>query len=151
MNAQLAIVGLLVLLSLIVWMYARERGRVGRGNRHRPRVAGKGIEHLRRHGVTVAAERFLARRGYEVVGRQVTSRWTLWVDDQPHEVHNRADLLVERGGRRYVAEVKTGARAPNPTLPATRRQLMEYSHTFDVDGVLLVDMSAHKIRSVRFS
>ena len=37
-------------------------------------------------------------------------------------------LLVERRGRRFVAEVKTGERAPDPLARPTRRQLLEYAH-----------------------
>ena len=51
----------------------------------------------------------------------------------------RADLLVTRNGRRYVAEVKTGRTAPRLDCAATRRQLLEYRIAFGVDGVLLVD------------
>ena len=76
------------------------------------------------------------------------------IDGQPVEVRSRADLLVEwtRGSipRRFVAEVKTGRRAPEPTLPATRRQLLEYLHVFDVEGVLLVDMERRKIKRIGF-
>ena len=62
----------------------------------------------------------------------------------------RADLLVERDGRLYVADVKSGALATDPTLPATRRQLLEYLLAYEVDGALLVDMEARQIREVVF-
>ena len=74
-------------------------------------------------------------------------------------MHCRADLLVEARsrsgflrGQRFVAEVKTGERAIDPTHPATRRQLMEYLHVFEVDGVLLVDREAgvHSANCLRF-
>ena len=77
--------------------------------------------------------------------------WTLWVDGEPVDVRSRADGVVERDGLRFVAEVKTGQMAPNPRNPATRRQLLEYLHVFDVDGVLLVDMVQERILEVRFT
>ena len=56
-----------------------------------------------------------------------------------------------RAASRFVAEVKTGSRAPDPTLPATRRQLLEYTFVFGVDRVLLVDAQAGVIRTVTFA
>ena len=74
------------------------------------------------------------------------------VDGESWEVLCRADLLVEDAdGARFVAEVKTGRMAPEPTRPATRRQLLEYWLVFPVDGVLLVDMAAGRVRAVRFN
>lgn len=95
------------------------------------------------------AERLLGRLGYRVVERQVTGRWWLDVDGEPVEVTCRADLIVKRRRKRYVAEVKSGA-VRSPTAPAIRRQLLEYARTFDVDGVLLVDMGTHTVHTVRF-
>ena len=62
----------------------------------------------------------------------------------------RADLLVERGGRRYVAEVKTGEAAPSLATAATRRQLLEYLIAYRVDGVLLVDAERGSVHEVEF-
>jgi hypothetical protein len=58
--------------------------------------------------------------------------------------------VVAGGGLRYVAEVKTGAFAPRLETAATRRQLLEYRIAFDVDGVLLVDADAERVRLVEF-
>ena len=88
--------------------------------------------------------------GYGVVGRQPTRRWRMTIAGRPREVSSRADLLVERKGRRFVADVKTGGRAPDPRIPATRRQLMEYLLVFEVDGALLVDMERGRVREVEF-
>ncbi len=71
--------------------------------------------------------------------------WTMWIDGEPVEVGVRADLWVGLGERRYVAEVKTGGRAPDPTHPATRRQLLEYRVAFEPDGLLLVDAEEGRI------
>ncbi|MEZ4236293.1 MAG: hypothetical protein R3F59_09055 [Myxococcota bacterium] len=122
----------------------RATNRVRRNNRARARVARVG---------EIDAEALLAAHGFEVVGRQVTQRWSLWVDGEELEVHCRADLVVRpRRDRRarYVAEVKTG-RAANVRVPATRRQLLEYAMVFDVDGVLLLDMVHREIRRIEFS
>jgi hypothetical protein len=94
------------------------------------------------------AETLVARAGYEVVGRQVAGGWTVHADGEPMDVALRADLLVSRGGRIYVAEVKTGRVAPRLDCAATRRQLLEYRVAFGVDGVLLVDAEAKRVVSV---
>jgi hypothetical protein len=133
------VLALLLFVAALLWW--RALGRVGRANRHRNQVARRG---------EADAERLLLRAGYRVIDRQVTGRWTFLVDGEEVEVRCRADLIVEARGRRFVAEVKTGGRAPDPTHPATRRQLLEYTLAFDVDGVLLVDMAGARIHTVAF-
>jgi hypothetical protein len=136
-----AVAAVVALVATLGWWRAGTR--IGRGNRRRAAVARIG---------EVDAEALLAEHGFEVLGRQVTGRWSLWVDGDEQEVHCRADLVVRpRRDRRvrYVAEVKTG-RAVDPRVPATRRQLLEYAMVFDVDGVLLLDMEAREVRRVEF-
>ncbi len=96
------------------------------------------------------AEPLLRSLGYAVVARQAPATYDLTVDGEPCAVALRADLLVERGGRRFVAEVKTGRVAPRLETPATRRQLLEYRVAFDVDGVLLVDVDAGRVHALAF-
>lgn len=132
------LLALLLLLALVAWAW--ERGRASRASRARVRVAAEGEE---------AAEALLEAAGFTVVDRQVWAEWTMVVDGIATAVACRADLLVTRAGETFVAEVKTGERAPDPCLPATRRQLLEYALAFEVDGVLLVDMTSARVRSVR--
>lgn len=96
------------------------------------------------------AERILAAKGFRVIARQATARWRMAVDGEEVAFGVRVDLIVERRGLRYVAEVKTGERAPDPCLPATRRQLLEYSLVFGAAQVLLVDVPARTVRAVSF-
>ena len=133
-----------VLAALLVWNLASVRlTRLRRrlGIRARQRRAQRGERN---------AVRLLARRGYEVEAAQVTHGYQLWCDGESHAVQVRADYLVYQGGRRYLAEVKTGAEAPRLTSAATRRQLLEYAHAYDVDGILLVDMEEGRVRTVTF-
>ncbi len=108
----------------------------------------------RRFQSGAAAERaavdFARRNGYRVLSTQVAGKACIIVDGQPLESALRADLLLARWGRRYLGEVKSGHKAPNPQDRATRRQLLEYSLAFDVDGLLLFDMQAHRIRRIEF-
>jgi Holliday junction resolvase-like predicted endonuclease len=121
--------------------WIRGRSRVSRANRARQEVASDG---------ELAAERLLERRGFTILDRQVTVRWHIEVDGEPFPCASRADLLVQKRGRQFVAEVKTGSRAPDPTTPQTRRQLLEYLMAFPVHGALLVDMERRTIHEIRF-
>jgi hypothetical protein len=130
----LVAVGIALGLLLARWLR-------GFRSRARNRVAGQG---------EVEAEAILARAGYKVIDRQATAAWSMIVDGVEVPVEIRVDLLVSRRGRRYVAEVKTGERAPDPRHPPTRRQLLEYALVFDAREVLLVDVPAGELRAIAF-
>ena len=97
-----------------------------------------------------AAERLLERAGFHIDARHPEPEGPVACDGVVHPITVRADLLVSRGERRYVAEVKTGASAPRLETAATRRQLLEYAVAYEVDGVLLIDMEQRAIREVEF-
>jgi Holliday junction resolvase-like predicted endonuclease len=128
----------LAFLLLVLWRRAASRTR--RGNMRRGRRARR---------LEAQAERLLKRQGFVIVDRQVTLNWPMEVDGDLVQARLRLDLVVERGGLVYVAEVKSGS-AVRATAPETRRQLLEYRLACDVDGVLLVDMEAKQILEVRF-
>jgi hypothetical protein len=98
----------------------------------------------------VRAEALLRGLGYAILGRQVAVTYGVMIDGEPMSIDLRADYLVSLHDRRYVAEVKTGRLAPRIDTPSTRRQLLEYRLAFDVDGVLLVDAEAERVRTVVF-
>jgi hypothetical protein len=93
-------------------------------------------------------ESMLARAGYRIEARQCRGALELDVDGEPHRAELRCDLIVRRGARRYVAEVKTGARAPSLDHAPTRRQLIEYQLAFHADGILLVDPGSGRVRTI---
>lgn len=99
-------------------------------------------------GETDAAD-LLEQLGYIIVSRQERGTVRFFVDGQVHESTVRADLIVTKQGRTYVAEVKTGAQA-NVDLPNVRRQLFEYHHVFQTDGILFVDMNTRSVSKVVF-
>lgn len=94
------------------------------------------------------AEPLLERAGYKVRGRQVRASLEYQLDGEACVVEVQADYVVERDGRAWVAEVKTGRAAPRLATRATRRQLLEYAHAFDADGVLLVDADRGTVHRV---
>lgn len=135
-------VAVLALIVASLWVAARFR----RWWERRARV--------RRAARAQAAERdalaVLSEHGFRVLGRQVRQSWGLVADGDPLRFTLIADYVVERGGKRWVAEVKTGERALDLRHGPTRRQLLEYRQAFGADGVLLVDAEGRRLHDVRF-
>ncbi len=96
------------------------------------------------------AVQVIREAGYTILSDQAEHVWDVFVDGEAYPITLRADFLVRRDGRRYVAEVKTGRTAPDITCAATRRQLLEYRVAYDVAGVLLVDMESYTLHEVDF-
>ncbi len=96
------------------------------------------------------AREWLEDAGYVIVGAQVSGSYVVTIDGEAIAIGVRADYVVERRGRRFVAEVKTGAEATRIETTATRRQLLEYQIAFDCDGVLLIDANEGRIHTVTF-
>jgi len=134
----LLLFALLAIALAIAWRFAT---RASRASAQRNARARRGED---------AAERLLERSGFTILERQATRRWSFEVDGELHVAGVRADLLVTRNERLFVAEVKTGSLAPNPCHPATRRQLLEYWFVYEPDGLLLVDMERCEVREVCF-
>lgn len=131
------------LIALVVgMMLARKLDRL------RARRLGR-AHNLRGRKGELRAEKLLARHGYTLVSQQLRGSYQVQLGDELVEVELQADFLVERGGRTFVAEVKTGRHAPRFEHAETRRQLLEYQLGFGV-GVLLVDVENEVLREVRF-
>lgn len=131
---------LLALVALAVVLLVRRMLRSGVAHR-RARRSLRGEKR---------AAALLRDRGYRVHDAQLSITYHPRLAGQSWPVALRADYLVTRHGKRYVAEVKTGERAPSLGHPPTRRQLLEYSVAFEVDGVLLVDVEAGLVQEVEF-
>lgn len=131
---------LLALGLLVIWVVALS-GRGGRRSRRRNAHAQAG---------EARAEAILEGAGYAVLDRQVRGYTVVIVDGEALEVEVRVDFIVARGRREFVAEVKTGDYAPDPTHPPTRRQLLEYGRAFPDHGLLLVDAEAGVVMEIAF-
>ena len=123
----LTVLTVLVLLLVVLLVSALTRG--SRRARARVRRARTGEGD---------AEKLLQNHGYAVEDNQCRGEVVVKVDGQIRQFEVRADFLVWRQGRRFVAEVKTGDKVIELSHGSTRRQLLEYRRAFDVDGVLLV-------------
>ena len=142
MDLQLFIVvGLVVLVFMLLGLLVEARARAGAASRRRNARALEG-EFL--------AENLLEEAGFQIRGRQVAFTGTVWVDGAPMDFGIRVDLVLERNGHEYVAEVKTGDLAPDPRHGPTRRQLREYADLLPEHGVLLVDVEAGRVHEIEF-
>ena len=134
--------GILVLCcGLLLAMLRRAEQRGSRRSRRRTRRAVDGEQE---------AEALLEAEGYRILKRQHGRRSCLWVDGELLEFGVRVDLLVERDGETFVAEIKTGTRAPDPRHGPTRRQLREYAALFPECGLLLVDVDEERVQEIEF-
>ncbi len=93
--------------------------------------------------------KLLERNGYKVLDEQIKLNGYFFINDDLKEFELRPDLLVEKDGIRYIAEIKTGEVA-NPNNRNTRRQLHEYSYYSGHDIILLVDPINKSINRLSF-
>lgn len=109
------------------------------------------LRRIRAHGrdQEKKAPALMERRGYTVESIHPELRYTLWVDNQPVEVRLEADLIVSQRGKLMLVEVKTGKSA-SPRNILTRRQLLEYSLHYPVDGLLLLDVDQDQLYEIEF-
>ncbi len=96
------------------------------------------------------ARALLRAAGYRIVETQVAATARVRVDGEEESYRVVADALVRRRGRVFVAEIKSGTESATLANRFTRRQLLEYSTVFDVDGVLLVDARRGRVMRVEF-
>ena len=106
---------------------------------------------LRRRGKKgeKASIKLLEKNGYKILKKQIKLDGFLLFDDALRKFELRPDLLVEKDGIRYIAEIKTGEVA-NPSKGNTRRQLHEYSYYSGHDIILLVDPTKKPIKRISF-
>ena len=131
------VIALIAAVAFIIWL----RRKSGRNARRRSNRAVRGEQE---------AEMFLKQRGFKILDRQLRRKHSMLVDGERVSFEVRADLLVRKRFKTYIAEVKTGQLAPDPSAAQTRRQLLEYSLIFQEHGLLLIDMENKEIREITF-
>lgn len=98
----------------------------------------------------IQAEKLLIKNGYSILSKQEEFVYTLKENDNIVSIKVVPDFIAKKNGKRYVVEVKTGSSAPSITNSSTRRQILEYYHVFDCDGVILLDMEACLFKHIDF-
>lgn len=95
------------------------------------------------------AKSILRKNGYKILEEEKSTSCTFYVNGKPINFIVRFDFLVERKGKTFVAEVKTGL-AANEKNSSTRRQLLEYANIMKHDTILLVDATKGKLKEIKF-
>lgn len=123
-------------------------------------VAFRGVAWIRRRAFRRSMQRartlekralhFLEEQGFRCVETQVEKEAFFYLDGRKVPFRVRVDYLLERGGKRYVAEVKTGKQVETPEHPSVRRQLLEYALLFAPYSVLFVDGERKSVHEVSF-
>ena len=106
---------------------------------------------LRRRGKKgeKASIKLREKNGYKILKEQIKLDGFLLVDDALRKFELRPDLLLEKDGIRYIAEIKNGEVA-DPSNRNIRRQLHEYSYYSGHDIILLVDPTKKSIKRISF-
>jgi hypothetical protein len=97
-----------------------------------------------------AATKLLESNGYRIVARQDRRTYVVRQGDTKQNVELIIDFVVEKGGERLAAEVKSGGAAVGIERADTRRQLLEYQLALGCARVLLVDPERALITTLEF-
>ena len=133
----------LTLLLVLLGVWLETKWRVLRERRKSRAQAKRGFQGER------DAEKLLKKLGYTIVARHEPASYAMTLDGEPQAVQLQADFVLQREGKKFIAEVKTG-KAAKLEQAETRRQLLEYQLAFGVDSLLLIDADAKVVRTVRF-
>ena len=95
------------------------------------------------------AIKLLKKNGYKIESFQTTARGSLLQDDETINFFIRADLIVSKNKKKFIAEVKSGKGASIEEIN-TRRQLLEYSKVFNNKDIILIDTEKNKIKKIVF-
>ncbi len=95
------------------------------------------------------AIKLLKKNGYTIESFQTTAKGKLLQDDETVSFFIRADLIVSKDKKKFIAEVKSGKAASIEEIN-TRRQLFEYSKVFNNKNLILIDTEKNKIKKIEF-
>ena len=95
------------------------------------------------------AIKLLKKNGYKIESFQTTAKGKLLQDDETLTFLIRADLIVSKNKKKFIAEVKSGKAASIEEIN-TRRQLLEYAKVFNTKDLILIDTKKNKIKKIEF-
>lgn len=96
------------------------------------------------------AIRYLQKAGYKILDIQKRVQVKTKIDGELYSNTIIADMVVQKQGKQYLVEVKTGKQTEKITAPAIRRQLLEYYLIFKPHGLLFLDMMEKKLHRIEF-
>lgn len=94
---------------------------------------------------------YLKDLGYSIVDMQQTHYHQYEVNGKKQTSKLILDYLVEKEGKTFIVEVKSGNSAIYMQNSNTRRQLLEYDYTINSDGIFLLDMENRNMQLIRFN
>ena len=96
------------------------------------------------------ARGFLQDKGYSIVGEQEICYHRYTVNNRNFESKIILDYVVQKNGKKYIVEVKSGKSAISVKDKNSRRQLLEYDFVIENDGIFLLDMENRVMNLVKF-
>ena len=97
----------------------------------------------------VKAREILEQLGFTLEPEYARQNIRVFQDGKPLDMPVRPDLIVSKGGKSYVVNLK-GSEQDQLSYPETRRALLEYYVTYRPNGILLMDMENRRIHDIRF-
>ena len=98
----------------------------------------------------IRAKKYLINKGFKIIAEQVSLKKNIFIDNKEYSYEIRADFIVQKKGKKALVEVKTGKEAVDPLTTNTRRQLFEYSQSYNVDKVFLLDADSMTMKEISF-
>ncbi|MFW6244538.1 MAG: hypothetical protein ACOC36_01495 [Fibrobacterota bacterium] len=95
------------------------------------------------------AAAYFRKHGYRILGTQVKAGSCFYADGRKHSFEVKADMIVQKDGKQFLVEVKTGEDA-RPGHASTRRQIFEYNHIYKPDKLVLFDADNEKHYLITF-
>ena len=96
------------------------------------------------------ARGFLRDKGYSIVSEQEICYHRYKVNGKNFESKIILDYVVQKNGKKYIVEVKSGKSAISVKDKNSRRQLLEYDFVIENDGIFLLDMENRVMNLVKF-
>ena len=135
---------ILVLLLIILGAWAAVKFRDFRQNlRHKGRLRrGSKAEKW--------AVQALEQDGFEILAEQAVAPVRFAIDGEWQEREVRMDILAKKEGELFGVEVKSGNQALDPGMATIRRQMLEYTLAFELNGILWADYEQKSFHYIEF-
>jgi len=102
-------------------------------------------------GEREALSEYLEDRGYKILEVRPARLADVMADGWHKRVEVIGDVLAEKGGKRFLFNVKAEERQGAPLDPLTRRMLLEQTLAFHPAEVVWLDLQAEEEHQVEFT